>query len=227
MNQATMVKLCLAIAVFGCMLTFVGDVIMLGGPMSGSEYFLIYKDNMIGISHERLLVGNTMGLFVILELFGFWSLHLILRQNSKMLSAAIFFCMSFSMLAGLAYHCSFAFYGTGLQVHQQLNNEATGMMIRRFFVYHDIFYKLMGLFFGTGSLLFMMLVVWKNTAFKKWQAILSPLVILIGVRFILSMIPSPIGGYIAPGYGNITNILFFCFIILVMVQKKWEICKDG
>jgi hypothetical protein len=223
MNQKNIIKISLSLAAVGCVITLIGDVLMLGAPMSGSEYFRVYKTTMINTSFERLLLGNTLGLFVTLELFGFWALYLILKQNSKHLSAAIFFCFCLSMIVGIAYHSSFAFYGSGLQVDQQISNEITGLMIQRFNVYHNVLYILMGLFYAAGSFLFVILVLREKTVFKKWQAVLNPLALLAAVRLLLSIIPMPVGGYIAPGYGNITNIVFFSFLLYIMIKIKWDI----
>lgn len=222
MSLKNIIKLCLYLAAAGCVITFAGDILMLGAPMSGSEYFRVYKTTMIDTSYERLLIGSTLGLFVTLELFGFWALYLMLRQSSKRLSAAIFLCLCFSMIAGIAYHSCFAFYGSGLQVHQQIHSEITGLMIDRFNAYHSVLYMTMGLFYSAGSFLFVIVVLRKKTVFKKWQALLNPLTLLVAVRLLLSIIPTPAGGYIAPGYGNITNIVFFSFLLFVMTKTKGD-----
>lgn len=222
MDSTKTIQLCLILAFAGCGVTFAGDILLLGGPLSGKEYFTVYKKSMINVSHWRLLAGNTLGLFVILELFGFWALYLVLKKDHSALAKTIFFCLSFSMLAGLAYHSAFAFYGVGLQVHDKIKSEITALMIQQFEIYHAILYKMLGLFFGLGSAAFAILVLWKNTIFKKWHAFLNPLVILVAVRFTLSLIPSPAGGYLAPGYGNITNIVFFLIFTVVLIKNDWQ-----
>ncbi len=223
MDLKKTIQCCLFLAFLGCAVTFAGDVLLLGAPLSGREYFSVYKNTMTAIPHWRLLAGNTLGLCVILELFGFWALYLVFKKDHAVLAKTIFFCFSFSMLAGLAYHSAFAFYGQGLQIHDKINSELTALMIQRFEMYHMVLYKMLGLFFGLGSAAFALLVLWKTTVFKKWYAIANPLVILIAVRFLLSLIPSPLGGYIAPGYGNITNIVFFSIFTFVLIKRDWAI----
>jgi len=211
------------IAITACIVTYIGDVLMLAQPMSGSEYFSIYKNTMVSVSHQRLLWGNTLGLAVMFQLFGYFVVYLMIKRENLLLANMFFYSLCFSMLAGLAYHCSFAFYGTGLQVHKAVNSSITSSMIAQFEEYHIILYRFMGLFFGLGSLAFAVLIFWKDTLFKKWHFLFNPLFILIVVRLLLKLIPSPAGGYLAPGYGNITAVIFFLFAISVLHKNKWQV----
>jgi hypothetical protein len=223
MDQKKQIQLCMLIAIFACAGAFASDILMLAVPLSGLEYFSSYKLNMIRISSERLFIGNTLGVvFIPLELFGFWALYLILKKQQQLLAFILIFTLSFSMISGIAYHANFAFYGIGLQVHEIIRNETTKFMIDKFKIFHETLYQMMGLFYGIGSIAFSILILWKKTIFKKWHIIFAPIMILIVVRFILSLIPSPIGGYIAPGYGNITNIIFFIFLTIMFWKHHWE-----
>ncbi len=223
MDQKKQIKYCMLIAIVACAGAFLSDILMLAVPLGGMEYFSSYKLNMIRISSDRLFIGNTLGVvFIPLELFGFWALYLMIKKYQQFLASLILFTLSFSMMAGIAYHANFAFYGIGLQTHELIKNDMTKFMIGKFELFHGILYQMMGLFYGIGSTAFIILIIWKKTIFKKWHVLFAPIILLIVARYLLSLIPSPLGGYIAPGYGNITNSLFFIFLTIVFWKHNWE-----
>lgn len=187
------------LAIVGCIGTYMGDLLLLAVPLSGSEYYRIYQSAMINSSHARLLTGNTLGLvFLPLQLFGLWLLHLALSRSHLWLSRLVFFTLAYSVLSGLAYHVTFAFLGTGLQVDQQLNNTVTRLMIEQYKAYNLTLFRFAQVSLSIGALLFAIQVLWKETLFPKWIAILNPLLLLFLVRFLTSLIPAPVGGYIRP-----------------------------
>ncbi|TFH43611.1 MAG: hypothetical protein E4G96_00730 [Chrysiogenales bacterium] len=144
MNSETKIKLLMTMALTGCVITFISDLLMLAVPMSGLEYCTLYKSSMINIPFQRLFLGNTLGvIFIPLELFGFWVLYLMLRKTGRIIPVIIFLTLSFSMIAGIAYHASFAFFGTGLKVHGIVNNESTTMMMENYKLFHETFYLMM------------------------------------------------------------------------------------
>ncbi len=209
-----------ALAIIGCVGTWVGDDLLLGAPISGSEYYQLYPTTMAGASFERLLWGNTLGLVTLsLELCGLWLLHQLLRRSDERLSWIVLITLGFSVIAGIAFHVASAFLGTAYQVQQQLNTEATRQMVQQFEIYREILFRFTQIAVGLGAIFFAALIVLRQTPFPKWMAMVNPLFLLLLVRFVAALIPAPIGGYIAPGYFNIAMLLFFAANFVVIWRR--------
>ena len=104
-----------ALAVMGCVSTWVSDNLLLGAPIGGAEYYSVYPTTLALASFERLLWGNTLGLVTLsLELCGLWLLHRVLRRSDERLSWTVLLTLGFSVVAGIAFHVASAFLGTGL-----------------------------------------------------------------------------------------------------------------
>ncbi len=205
------------LAIVGCVGTYVGDVLLLGAPLGGKEYFAIYQNTMVDTSHSRLLWGNTLGLvFLPLQLFGLWGVYRVLARAHLWLARIALLGLAFSVIAGLAYHVTFAFVGTGLQVHKMIGNDVTAAMVELFKEYNITLFRFAQVSLSVGSLAFSALLLWKVTAVPRWVALLSPLPLLLMVRALVALIPAPAGGFIAPGYFNLTMLIFFitCFVTL-------------
>ena len=202
------------LAIAGCLGTYAADLLLLAAPLSGSEYFAVYQGTMVGASHTRLLWGNTLGVvFLPLQLFGLWVVYRALACAHPWLARLASLGLAFAVVAGLAYHVTFAFVGTGLQVHQRLGNEVTAAMVARFKEYNVALYRFAQVSLSVGSLAFAALLLWRRTALPRWVALCSPLALLLLVRALAALIPAPVGGFVAPGYFNLTMLLFFgiCF----------------
>ena len=202
------------LAVAGCLGTYAGDLLLLAAPLSGGEYFAVYQRTMLDASHTRLLWGNTLGLvFLPLQLCGLWVVHRALAPAHPWLARIASLGLAYAVVAGLAYHVTFAFVGTGLQVHQQLDNEVTAAMVERFGEYNLTLFRFAQVSLSVGSLAFAALLLWKRTALPRWVALCNPLTLLFMVRAPAALLPAPVGGFVAPGYFNLTMLLFFgiCF----------------
>ena len=202
------------LAVAGCLGTYAGDLLLLAAPLSGREYFAVYQRTMLDASHTRLLWGNTLGLvFLPLQLCGLWVVHRALVPAHPWLARLASLALAYAVVAGLAYHVTFAFVGTGLQVHQQLGDEATAAMVARFGEYNLTLFRFAQVSLSVGSLAFAALLLWRRTALPRWVALCSPLALLALVRALAALLPAPVGGFVAPGYFNLTMLLFFgiCF----------------
>ena len=202
------------LAVAGCLGTYAGDLLLLAAPLSGREYFAVYQTTMVDASHTRLLVGNTLGVvFLPLQLFGLWVVYQALTRAHLWLARIAYLGLAFAVIAGLAYHVTFAFVGTGLQVHRQVDSEVTAAMVARFREYNVTLFRFAQVSLSVGSLAFAALLLWKPMALPRWLALFSPLALLFLVRALAALLPAPVGGFVAPGYFNLTMLLFFviCF----------------
>ncbi len=210
------------LAVVGCLGTYVGDLLLLAAPLSGRAYFAIYQHTMVNASHARLLWGNTLGLiFLPLQLFGLWLVYQTLARAHTWLARVAYLGLAFAVIAGLAYHVTFAFVGTGLQVHHQLGNETTAAMVARFRDYNLTLLRFAQVSLSVGSLAFTVLVLWQRTTLPRWVAACSPLPLLLAVRALASLLPAPVGGFVAPGYFNLTMLLFFAVCFGALRRTAW------
>ena len=216
------------LAIVGCLGTYAADLLLLAAPLSGSEYFAVYQGTMVEASHTRLLWGNTLGVvFLPLQLFGLWAVHRALARAHLWLARVASLGLAFAVIAGLAYHVTFAFVGTGLQVHRQLGNEATAAMVARFREYNLTLFRLAQVSLTVGSLAFAALLLWKRTALPRWAALCSPLALLLMVRALAALLPAPVGGFVAPGYFNLTMLTFFAICLGTMKEQPAATRRAG
>ncbi len=52
------------------------------------------------------------------------------------------------------------------------------------------------------------------------MALFSPLALLFMVRALAALLPAPVGGFIAPGYFNLTMLLFFVICLGAMRERS-------
>lgn len=190
----------------------------------------MYPTTMAGVSFERLRWGNTLGLVTLsLELCGLWLLHQILRRSDERLSWIVLITLDFSVIAGIAFHVASAFLGTAYQVQQQLDNDVTRLMVQQFETYRETLFRFTQSTVGLGAMLFAAHIVLRQTPFPKWMAIVNPLFLLLLVRFVASLVPAPLGGYIAPGYFNIAMLLFLVanFIVVWRISRSTAIDRQA
>ena len=221
MPSRRMVATLTALAAVGCIGTWVSDDLLLAAPVSGAEYYRLYPTTMAHVSSERLLWGNTLGLVTLpLELCGLWLLHLALRPSAERLSWTVLLTLSFAIIAGVAFHVASAFLGTAYQVHQQLGDNITGEMVEQFEVYRGVLFRFAQVATGVGAACFAAHVLLRPTPFPKWMAIVNPLVLILLVRLVASLVPAPLGGYVAPGYFNLAMLLFFMANFVVLWRRR-------
>ncbi len=228
MSQRTHDVGLLLLAVAGCLGTYVADLLLLAAPLSGSEYFAVYQGTMVDASHTRLLWGNTLGVvFLPLQLCGLWAVHRALARARPWLARVASLGLAFAVIAGLAYHVTFAFVGTGLQVHQQLGNEVTAAMVARFREYNLTLFRFAQVSLSVGSLAFAALLLWRRTALPRWVALCGPLPLLLLVRALAALLPAPVGGFVAPGYFNLAMLLFFAICLGAMREQPTATRRAG
>ena len=209
------------LAVIGCVGTWVSDNLLLGAPVSGSEYYRVYLTTMAQVSFARLLWGNTLGLVTLsLELCGLWLLHQTMRRWGERLSWMVLLSLGFSVISGIAFHTASAFLGTGYQVHQKVGSDITSQMVQQFEIYRGTLLWFAQVAVGVGALFFAAHVLLRPTPFPKWMAVINPLVLIVLVRLGAALVPAPLGGYIAPGYFNIAMLLFFVSNAVVIRRSR-------
>lgn len=218
-------KILTALAAIGCLATWVSDGLLLAAPISGAEYYSEYPETLSTASYQRLLWGNTIGLVSLtLELSGVWLLHLFLRRSSERLSWVTFLALSFGIISGIAFHVASAFLGTGYQVHQEIGIAATARMVEQFETYREALFLFAQLAMGIAAACFAAHVVMRSTPFSKLAAAVNPLTLIVVIRFVTSLLPAPLGGFVAPGYFNLAMLCFFlsnyvAFRRRMMVEK--------
>ena len=70
-----------------------------------------------------------------------------------------------------------------------------------------------------GSIGYSIVVLKRKTIYPRWMAILSPMAIVVFTFAILLLMPSPIGGYVAPAFLNISTVIFFVLTLVVTYKR--------
>lgn len=214
------------VGALGAFLMAVGDVILLGRPISGPAFFAteMGRGNMVYLPQWRLALGSTLGVVVVpLQIVGFWQVLEALKPAGRWRSWPVFLIMAHMLIVGGAVHSTFMFVGTGLKAHHSLvEASGTGLpeMLAYFFSYQTVLYLIAGVELIVASSWFVVAVLSGKTAYPRWMAVLNPF-ILVALTTLLGMaMPAPVGGYLAPTQFNSGILLFFVISTAVLLQNR-------
>lgn len=199
------------IGIIGTIITIISDFILLGSPISALEFFKQGTQIMTNIDQWRITFGTFLGvIFLPMQIFGIFYIYSILKNSCKLLSLSFLLTTVHGLIMGVAFHISYAYIASGWKLFYEFNNNILLLELTLKFNYYwkiNIIILLIDLIIS--SILFTYIILKKNTPFSKPISLFNPLSIFILMYLIIILIPSPIGGFIAPAYLNISTLIFF------------------
>lgn len=195
-------RLAAKIAIVAALLGAVADVLLLyspnGGYETGDYQFLLY------ITTERIIIGHYIGLFFIpLAMLGLFQVYRSLKPAGGAWPWIIVLGALFIGYPGVAYHGMVAFIHTlvsqgtadeALLEHMRLLSEPVGGVL--------------ALGGGIVSVLFLYIVLKKDTRYPKWMAFANPGVFYLIIALSYLLVP-PVGNVLLPAAFNLSFMLFF------------------
>ena len=216
MNGSMLVRSAGLLAVAGGIANGVGDYLLQGGPQPGPGVNTYAQ--LADAPYDRVFLGSLIGNAAIpLWLLGFWPVYLALAPAGRHLALppVLFLAYAFSIFPG--YHGSYALYAAGFQAQALAPAELSSTlatMVERMHAYHAAVLNLITISAPIGSLWFAAVVLFRETLFRRWMVIVSPILVPL-TQPLAEMLPAPYGAYIRPAWGTTIFTLFFLSATIV------------
>ena len=202
------------IGITGVLLTIISDFILIGRPSSAYSFLKLSTESMADIAQWRITVGAFLGVIILpFQTLGLIPLYHGLKPAGRIMPLIVVITIAHALIIGVAFHISYAFIGTGWKLYYEADfgNKVASEIVTRFDFYWKILVIIMLLELLFSSIIYVVIIMKGSTLYPKWMAILNPLCVSIFLFPFVFILPSPIGGFIAPAYLNITTLVFYGF----------------
>ena len=201
----------------GAILVGIGEFSMQFTPNSGIEDvtdYLYFND----VSSERLSFGHFIAvLSAPLYLLGFWHLSKKLEPAGPKQAKAFFLIGTYAFAVGTAWIGQRFFLGT--TVHEIAGGQDLKPLLTTFSEHNEPFVNVLRVAMLAVSVLWIKLILSGKSAFPKWMAIFSPIV-LLATMFALYFFKTKIGLYVFPVAMNATHFIIFALAMFFGRQKN-------
>ena len=195
----------------GAILVGIGEFSMQFTPNGGIEDvkdYLYFND----VSAERLSFGHFIAvLSAPLYMLGYWHLSKKLEPAGPKQAKLFFLIGAYAFAVGTAWIGQRFFLAA--TVHEiAAGNDLKGLLTT-FSEHNEPFVNVLRLAMLLVSILWIKLILTGKTAFPKWMAIFSPIV-LLAIMFALYFFKTPIGIYVFPVAMNATHFIIFALAMI-------------
>jgi hypothetical protein len=195
------------IGIAGALTMAAADIILLGQPVSGSQYDVSSFGAMDHIDSIRADIGSTLGLVASFFIcFGYWHLKKLFEPVNKNQSTILFIALSSVMFFGGAFHACYYFIANpGVAVDAP--NLIPQVVLNDFRNHLEVLSYLGVPGFLIGTVLYYKLA--SNVRFAKWFRFTNPLIVSGFFLGLFYFLPAPVGGYIRPTFVNAATATMF------------------
>jgi len=190
----------------GAILVGVGEFSMqftLNGGIEDVKDYLYFND----ISSERLTFGHFIAvLSAPLYLLGYWHLSKKLEPAGPKQAKAFFLIGAYAFAVGTAWIGQRFFLAT--TVHEIAGGQDLKTLLTVFSEHNEPFVNVLRLAMLLVSIIWIKLILTGKTAFPKWMALFSPIV-LLALMFALYFFKTKIGLYVFPVAMNAAHFIIF------------------
>ena len=201
----------------GAILVGIGEFSMQFTPNGGIEDvkdYLYFND----VSAERLSFGHFLAVLgAPLYMLGYWHLSKKLEPAGPKQSKAFFLIGAYAFAVGTAWIGQRFFLAT--TVHEIAGGQDLKHLLTIFSEHNEPFVNVLRLAMLIVSVLWIKLILSGKTAFPKWMAIFSPIV-LLATMFALYFFKTKIGLYVFPVAMNATHFIIFALAMFTARDKN-------
>jgi hypothetical protein len=173
---------------------------------------------MLAASDERQTAGHFLSVLgAPLYIVGCWHIYLMLKPANQMLAFIGFLTSAYGFMIGADWISSRA--SIGAIVHFQESGGSLSGLVQLYQLRYESLLTVVRITTVVISLIFIYLALTGRSHYQKWQAIFSPIVLLV-MNFIIYAISPGIGKYLMP---IALNVAFGLFFIMSVVQSKKQI----
>jgi hypothetical protein len=199
----------------GATLVGIGEFSMQYTPNGGIEDvtdYLYFND----VSQERLSFGHFIAvLSAPLYMLGYWYLSKKLEPAGPKQAKLFFLIGAYAFAVGTAWIGQRFFLAA--TVHEIAAGHNLKQLLTVFSEHNEPFVNVLRLAMLLVSILWIKLILTGKTAFPKWMALFSPIV-LLGLMFALYFFKTKIGLYVFPVAMNATH--FIVFALAMFTSRK-------
>lgn len=208
----------------GAILVGIGEFSLQFTPNGGIEdvtNYLYFND----VSAGRLSFGHFIAvLSAPLYMLGYWSVSKRLEPAGPILSKAFFLIGAYAFAVGTAWIGQRFFVAS--TVHEIAAGKDLGRLLSLFSEHNEPFVNVLRVAMLLVSIIWIKLILTGKTAFPKWMAIFSP-VVLLATMFALYFFKVPVGIYVFPVAMNATHFVVFGLAILMARRAPSSFREDG
>ncbi len=201
----------------GAILVGIGEFSMQFTPNGGIEDvtdYLYFND----VSAERLSFGHFLAVLAApLYMLGYWHLSKKLEPAGPKQSKAFFLIGAYAFAVGTAWIGQRFFLGT--TVHEIAAGQDLKTLLTVFSEHNEPFVNVLRVAMLAVSILWIKLILSGRTAFPKWMAIFSPIV-LLATMFALYFFKTKIGLYVFPVAMNATHFIIFALAMFTAKDRN-------
>ena len=177
------------------------------GGLDDLTHYAFFND----ISDQRLSFGHFLAVLAApLYVVGYWFLSKQLEPAGDRLSRIFFWVGAYAFMVGTAWIGQRFFLGA--TVHAIAAGEAAPQLLTTFAKHNEPFVNVLRLAMLIVSIIWVRLILSGNTAFPKWMAVFSP-ILLLAVVFGLYFAGTTIGLFVFPIAMNATHFIIFALAL--------------
>lgn len=219
MARANWLRACGWAGLLGASLVGIGEFSMQYTPNGGIEDvkdYLYFND----VSANRLSFGHFISVLAApLYMLGYWHLSKKLEPAGPKQSKAFFLIGAYAFAVGTAWIGQRFFLAT--TVHEIAAGQDLKALLLVFSEHNEPFVNVLRLAMLLVSILWIKLILTGKTAFPKWMAIFSPIV-LLALMFALYFFKTKIGLYVFPVAMNATHFIIFALALFTAREVSVE-----
>jgi len=210
------------IGIISVLITIISDFILLGKPSSAYDYFVNGTETMGDITTYRITMGTFIGVIILpFQVMGLIPVYYALKPAGKIIPAVILIMNAHALLMGVAFHISYAYIGLAWKLNHRVDaTDITMELIKQYDIYWTILIVTIAAEVLVSSVIYSVVVAKRKTLYPQWMAIFNPAIVVACTLALVVLIPSPLGGYFAPAFLNISTIVFF---LLARTKKILQI----
>jgi hypothetical protein len=195
------------IGIVGAGLMVLSDLLLLYVPVPRSQYdFLEIAKRM---PETRVIVGDYLGLLgTPLVLVGLYRICLVLRPAGRWHSLPPVLLLGYAYLLGAVFHHAVSMIMTSArhEVPGGVGDVLTADLVTKFLVPLGIAFLTVA---AVGSAWLFITLFVARTAYSRWMAFLSPLVLVLVFRAVILVAPPIVVGALVPAGPNLAMLVFF------------------
>ena len=205
---------------------YTGVVGLIAAILVGTGEFLLHFDPlarfsadsyafMLAASDERQTAGHFFGVLgAPLYVVGCWHIYLMLKPANQKLAFIGFLTSAYGFMIGADWIASRA--SIGAIVHFQESGGSVEGLVQLYQLRYESLLTVVRVTTVVISLIFIYLALTGRSHYQKWQALFSPIVLLV-MNFVIYAISPSIGKYLMP---IALNVAFGLFFLMSIVQAK-------
>jgi hypothetical protein len=199
------------IGIISVLITIISDFILLGKSSSAFDYLVNGTETMWDIPTYRITMGTFIGVIILpFQVMGLIPVYYALKPAGKIISAVILIINAHALMMGVAFHISYAYIGSAWKLnHLVATKDITLELIKQYDIYWTILIVTIAAEILVSSVIYSVVIAKGKTLYPQWMAIFSPAIVVVCTLALVVLIPSPLGGYFAPAFLNISTFVFF------------------